>query len=323
MNHAVILAINKIRNRSQLTYNRSHIMLPALGKPVIARIMERLYRIGIREFTVILGETEGAIAAYLNSQWLPDVKINWTFHLQTANLMTTMREIAQQINAPFIVSNYNYFTHNRFPERLIRKHRESPNDLIFSGALHTLSQTSYLNLATVEQNQIVQIHQNSTLNHSPANYILGDLFICGTMVVDYLKSASVTIPSTDNPQFLDIAQKYLDEGGKGLMAESNWILQIEADRDLLTLSKMLLDEGQDAHILSELPYTVKITPPVRIDPQVSVGQGAKIGPHVYLERGSSVGHEAVLKNSIVLTQCNVPSGRTLINTILTTRGPIN
>lgn len=323
MNHAVILAINKTHNRSQLTYNRSHIMLPALGKPVIARIMERLYRIGIREYTVILGEMEGAIASYLNSQWLPDVKINWMFHLQTTNLQTTMREVAQRINMPFIISSYNNFTHNHFPERLIRKHHEFPNDMIFSGALHTLSQTANLNLATVEQNRVLAVHPNATTTQPKSNYILGDLFICGTDVIEYLKSMPITNPTTDRPQFLDIAQKYLDSGRQGLMAESNWILQIEADRDLLTLSKMLLDEGQDAHILSELPYTVKITPPVRIDPQVSVGQGAKIGPHVYLERGSSVGHDAVLRNSIVLTQCNVPSGRTLVNTILTTRGPIN
>lgn len=322
MNHAVILAINKTQNRSQLTYNRSHIMLPALGKPVIARIMERLYRIGIREYTVILGETEGAIASYLNSQWLPDVKINWMFHLQTTSLLATMREVANRINEPFIVSNYNYFTHNHFPERLIRKHHEYPNDLIFSGALHTLSQSANLNIATVEQNRVISIQQNTHSSSIKPNYILGDLFICGLDVIDYLKSAP-NAPATDKPQFLDIAQKYLEEGKQGLMAESNWILQIEADRDLLTLSKMLLDEGQDAHILSELPYTVKITPPVRIDPQVSVGQGAKIGPYVYLERGASIGHDAVLRNSIVLTQCNVPSERTLVNTILTTRGPIN
>jgi NDP-sugar pyrophosphorylase family protein len=107
-----------------------------------------------------------------------------------------------------------------------------------------------------------------------------------------------------------------------MMVRANWVLQVEADHDLLTLNRHLLDEGQDAHILSELPYTVKIIPPVRIDPQVNVGQGAKIGPHVYLERGASVGHDVILKDCIVLNKANVPSQKSLTSTILTTRGPL-
>jgi len=68
---------------------------------------------------------------------------------------------------------------------------------------------------------------------------------------------------------------------------------------------------------------VQIIPPVRIDPQVSVGQGAQIGPHVYLERGSSVGRDVKIKNAIILQRANVPADKTVVDTIISTRGPIN
>ncbi len=319
MNHAVILAVGNPYN-SQLVYNRSHAMLSALGKPIFVRIMERLYRIGLRDYTVVVGEAEGAVTSYLNSQWMPDVKINWVFRLGTESLVKIMQSIAQSLDAPFLVTSYNSFTHTHFPERLIRKHQESPADLIFSGAPHTLSQASNLVYAVMQDKHLVDLSTTAT----PGAYVLNDLFICGNEVVHFLQNIPAPAPSmARTAQFMDIAYLYLQAGNSGLLAESNWILQVEADRDLLTLTKLLLDEGQDAHILSELPYTVKITPPVRIDPQVSIGQGAMIGPHVYIERGASVGHNAVIKNSLILARANVPAERTIVNTILTTRGPIN
>lgn len=321
IHHAVILAIGSAQNHSKLTYNRSHAMLPALGKPLFIRIMERLYRIGIRQYTVIIGESDGALASYLNSQWMPDVKINLIIRFGTDSLTRIVQKIAQEQETPFVMCSYNSFTHNHFPEGLIKKHDENPQALIFSGAPTSLSHASQQVYAVVEDRQVLSIVEAPSAEYTTLT--LNDMFICGYDMLDYLRQVEIPSNVVDRSrQFVDIAHQFIQAGGTGLVARSNWILQVEADRDLLTLNKLLLDEGQDAHILSELPYTVKIIPPVRIDPQVSVGQGAKIGPHVYLERGCSVGHNVVLKNSIVLTRAAVPSEKTLVNTILTTRGPI-
>lgn len=323
VHHAVILAIGNIHNHSKLTYNRSHSMLPALGKPIFVRTMERLYRFGIREYTVIVGEADGAVASYLNGQWMPDVKVDLMFCLTSDSLPVTIRQIAEKLQCPFLVCSYNSFMHTYFPERLMRLHKENPTALIFSGAPKTLSRTPQLTYGVIEDKRVLRLCNNAETQSK--TLILNDLFICGDDVLDYLSRVQPQrIKARQDLQFMPaVAAAYLEEGGSGLVAEANWVLQVIADRDLLTLSKMLLDEGQDTHILSELPYTVKINPPVRIDPQVSVGQGAQIGPHVYLERGASVGHDAVVQNSMILARANVPAERTIVNTILTTRGPIN
>jgi NDP-sugar pyrophosphorylase family protein len=64
---AVVIAVGNIAHQSQLIYNRPRAMLPALGKPLVVRIMDRLYRAGIQKFMVVVGEDEGAVAAYLNT----------------------------------------------------------------------------------------------------------------------------------------------------------------------------------------------------------------------------------------------------------------
>ena len=320
--HAVILTVGSLSHRSQLTYNRAHSMLPALGKPLVIRIMDRLYRVEIRHYTVVVGENEGAVVNYLNTQWMPDVTVNYILKFPNDSFIKTIKTIAQKINEPFIVCSYNSFTHTHFPEGLLKHYEENPDVLLFSGATSTLSQAPQHVFAVVDGDNVKEIVTASTPERRALTLI--DFFVCGAPVVDYIMGLTdqTNTHQESHRQFMDIAQRYIASGGKGVMAKANWVLQVEADRDLLTLNKHLLDEGQDAHILSELPYTVKVIHPVRIDPQVNVGQGAKIGPHVYLERGASVGHEVTLKDCIILTKANVPSQKALSGTILTTRGPL-
>ncbi|MFW5691871.1 MAG: sugar phosphate nucleotidyltransferase [Chloroflexota bacterium] len=318
INHAVILAVGNPSHQSQLTYNRTLAMLPALGKPLFIRIMERLYRVGIRDYTVIVGENEGAVASYLNSQWMPDVTINLIIHFSGHNLLKPFRSIAESLKAPFLVTTYNSFTHTHFPSRLIKTHESHPDALIFGGAPVSLSQANQQRFAVVKERRVTDVSR--TRDGDRQTYTLADLYVCGSGAVEFLRGSQDD--DFNAPTFADVARAYLKADGQGIIAESTWILQVETDRDLLTLNRHLLDEGQDAHILSELPYTVKIIPPVRIDPQVTVGQGCKIGPHVYLERGCTVGHDVTIQDSIVMARANVPAQKTLVNTILTTRGPI-
>jgi NDP-sugar pyrophosphorylase family protein len=118
-------------------------------------------------------------------------------------------------------------------------------------------------------------------------------------------------------------RSYFDAGGACYLADTAWTLQVDTDRDLLALNHYLLDENLDAHILSELPASVQVTPPVRIDPQVSVGQGAHIGPYVYLESGCSIGTRAKVVNSIVMQNAAVRPDESVTDTILATRARIH
>lgn len=319
--HAVILAVGNPDHHSRLIYNRAHAMLPALGKPLVVRIMDRLYRIGIRKYTVVVGASEGAVAAYLNTHWMPDVAIE--FVLKTANdsLLKLLRNIAQKHASPFILCSYNSFTHTHFPERLIKQYEAHPESLVFSAAESTLSKSGQLQYAILDGHNIKALTRIPQPNQRTMT--LTDFTVCGTQVIAYLhQPPPQNLKGEFGWQLAEIARHFLESGGSGIVATASWILQVQTDYDLIILNKHLLDEGVDAHILSELPYTVQVIPPVRIDPQVSVGQGSKIGPHVYLERGCSIGCDVIISNSIVLEESTVPSNKTVFDTIISPRGPV-
>jgi len=321
LEHAVIIAIAHPQHNSQLTYNRVHSMLPALGKPLVVRIMDRLKRTGITRYTVIVGVNEGLVASYLNDHWLPDVKIELKYKSDSESLVAIFKEIADATDEPFLVSGYNTFTHSRFPESMINHFEDHENRLLIGGAPKMLSTNPHRAYARMEGQRILEINDFPTRDQPTMG--LATIGIFGHDMVSYLKGLTDDNIRDQRTHFMDLARGFIQQGGESIIAETAWLLQIEADRDLLTLNKYLLEEALDANILSELPYTVQIIPPVRIDPQVSVGQGAQIGPHVYLERGCSVGRDVKLKNAIILQKATVPADKTVVDTIISTRGPIS
>jgi len=317
---AVILAVGNPAHQSQLTYDRPRTMLPALGKPLVVRMMDRLHRIGIQDYVVVVGEEEGAVASYLNSQWVPNARIQFVMQSASDSLTRILADIARKYGKPFLVNSYNSFTHPRFPERLL-KHREDYGDaLILSGATTTLSTSKRNFFALTRDTHRVTAIASEPPTNGP-NLTLTDLAIVGQKVVQFL-STSLPTTGTFSKQLMNTFEHYFRAGGLAYIVDTAWLLQVQTDYDLLTLNRHLLDEAVDAHILSELPGTVQIIPPVRIDPQVSIGAGAKIGPYVYLESGCTVGRDAVVSNAMILRGATVVSGETVSNTIVATRARV-
>lgn len=314
----VILATGSPLHHSQLAYSRARSMLPALGKPLVARAMDRLYRFSsIRRYIVVVGEDEGGIPPYLHDHWMANVSVDFVLYSATSTLANTLGGIARRESKPFILASYNSFTHPNFPQRLIERYEQVGDHLILSGSAITLSHGSGHYFAQVEQQRVVKLMPDISSTVQP--FILTDFMLCGRAFLDYL----VELPDLEPPLFIrepmTLANHYLESGGEIYAADASWTLQIDSDYDLLTLNRLLLDEDQDAHILSELPGSIQIIPPVRIDPRVSVGRGAQIGPYAYLESGCSIGHNAVVRNAVILQNVQIPAGQIVADAVIATR----
>lgn len=311
---AVILAIGQSEHETRLATQRPRAMLPALGKPMVVRVMDRLYKAGIRRYTVLLGMDEGPVAAYLNRQWLPDAKITFQLNTEGDSLGLLLAQLARQMDHPFIVASYNSFMYERFVQSLVSLHDDHPDELIITGAHLSLSPDAQNHYAQAD-NLVVQ----SISQQRPADkhFVLADHAIIGDHLINHLADLPDSEARAYGNSLGQIAQTYLaTPEAQVRVGETSWILRIESDAHLLTLNKRLLEDSNDAHILSELPYTVKLIPPVRIDPQVSVGQGAVIGPHVYVERNASIGYGATVSNSIVLEGSSIRSDTEVTNSIV-------
>ncbi len=315
---AIIIAYGSSFHESRLGYGRPRGMLPALGKPLVVRVLERLYRAGIRDYVVVVGQDDGAVAYHLKNSWLPDVNLEFVWCDQHTSLFKSLASIVRQHEGPFVIAGYNAITHLNFAERLLKRSESSPEQLVLSIAPVNLSrslQQTYVSLN--EQQEVVGLVRGPNF---AGYFMLADLVVAGAEFVEFLKQAGNT--RSFGRQWVDLVNSYIQSGHRAMVSETAWVLQVETDHDLLTLSRLLLDDQVDAHILSDIPADVQIIPPVRIDPRVTVGHQTVIGPYVYLESGCSVGARARLEQAVVLQGANIAASTHITDCIVASNGQV-
>jgi len=305
--YAVVLAIASSSHVSGLTKSRPHAMLPVLGKPMVVRVMNQLLQEGIKKFVVIVGINEGSVASYLNTNWVPNVELDFVLKSDYESLSSTLAQVARKLNQPFLIVNYNTFTQPQFIPTALNLAEKYPESLILAGTNSTLSQTAHNAYATVNGADVAEI-----LSTVPADMessqLIANMAVCGSHFVEFLQEFNKNMGTGSlHQQFIDILHIYANFSGRRItLGRTAWIMQVNSDADLMLLNYQFLEEGRDAHILSELPASVQVHYPVRIDPGVSIGHGAVIGPYVYLENGSSVGNGAKIRHSMLLERASVP-----------------
>jgi len=268
---------------------------------------------GMRKLIVVMGDNEGALASYLNDFWLPEVEINFVLKSPSRSLAHVLLDISRQELMPLIVTTYNSFAHSHSIERLIRRYEMDKTDPVLIAAPSTLTNAPLKIAAYIEGTQIQTILEQTNDQHVDHLMYLGEMIICGEPF--WRVVADQQLPWLQN-DFMHYVAAYINAGGIVKIAKTNWLLPVHVDSDLLTLNHYLLEQGGEAHILSEIPASVRIHPPVRIDSNVSIGQNAQIGPYVYLERGSKIGAGSRIQHAVVLQHAIVAPGAQVENAII-------
>ncbi len=313
---AVILAAGRGTRLGLLTKDRPKSMLPVLGKPMMARVMDRLREAGIRRFVVVIGDQEGAIAAYLTSSWHPETETKFAIQAMPTGTVDALRLAAAHIDGPFLVTSVDNLTSTEHVARLIAAFNDTPGQAATLSLLPTTPEQIRISSGVVvEGDRITAIEEKPSDPRGTYASIM--LYAFDPQILNYL--SKVKVSSRGEREIANAIQLAISDGQRVGYVVTDWRLHLTRELDLLAINRYFLQEGRDNHILSEIPGSVHIIPPVRIDPKVSVGQSAQIGPNVYLESGATIGEGAVLQDTIVLTGAIVPAADTCVGEIIDRR----
>jgi glucose-1-phosphate thymidylyltransferase len=311
---AVILTIGRGMRLGSLTKDRSRAMLPVLGKPLVVRVMDRLREAGIKRFVVVVGEHEGGVVSYLNSSWVPDAKVSFVLQTEPRGMAHALSLAASKLDSAFLLASIDHLTPMTQVQQLLKRFDDYRGDMVLSSISTLPDETPRGAVLTTKGSQVTAIADRAIEHREHVAFML---YACGRRILDYIMPRT---PITyADPELSAPIQALINDGGQVTFANSEWHLPLTDERDLLAINRRFLREGRDAHILSELPASVHIIPPVRIDPRVSIGLNAKIGPNVYLESGASVGHDAVIWDSVVLRDAVIKPEEVLHNYIISRR----
>lgn len=319
IDQVVIMATGRAMRLGPLTEDRPRAMLPVLGKPMVVRIMDRLREAGVKRFVVVVGEQEGAVVPYLNASWVPDAKRSFVLQTESRGVAHALSLAAPKIDGPFLLASVDHLTSTAHVGQLIRRFDDFHGDVVLSAIAASADDSGARGaIIKADGQQVTSIAYGVLTHRSQAAFMV---YACGPRLLNYLNGKPAT--QHPDPEMIDPIQALIQDGGRVSYVTADWRLSLINDLDLLTINKRFLREGRDTHILSELPGSVHILPPVRIDPRVSVGLNAKIGPNVYLESGASIGHDAVIWDSIVLRDATVLPEEVLHSQIVARRARLS
>ncbi|NDJ77569.1 MAG: NTP transferase domain-containing protein [Chloroflexi bacterium] len=301
---AVILAAGRSTRLGELTQDRPKSMLPVLGKPMVVRVMDRLREAGVRRFVVVVGENEGAVAAYLSTSWYPGVDVKFALQAIPTGTVDALKLAVPYITGAFLLTAVDNFTTLEHIHALMDAFDAAPDHIATLSLIPAEPDEIRTSSGVViEGDLVVAIEEKPA---EPQGSFASFMFYAfAPRFVDYL--AGVKPSARGEREIVSAIQASIEDGHLVNYATTDWRLHLTTERDLLAINRWFLEEDRDTHILSEIPASVHITPPVRIDPNVTVGPSARIGPNVYLESGATVGPRAVLQNSIVLTGATIPA----------------
>jgi NDP-sugar pyrophosphorylase family protein len=322
ISQAVILAAGHGAGVGSLLKDRPKAMLPILGKPLVVRVMDRMRDAGVRRFIVVVGEQEGEVAAYLNTSWAPDVKIQIALQPSALGMVDALKRAEHLITEPFLLASADLLIPPTHIPALLRRFEDSRSDVTL-----TVSEQGEPNSPVVLQEGGRVTRVSTGISRSRHSLLPLPLYACSRRILQYIGQQSALQNGLQNAlqnglqngrsDMANALEAMIANGSTITAIQPEWSLRMSSELDLLTVNKRLLREDRDTHILSEIPASVTITPPVRIDPRVSIGQDAKIGPNVYLESGAQIGANAVVWDSVVLRNGVVNDNEVLHNQIVT------
>jgi NDP-sugar pyrophosphorylase family protein len=312
--HAVIMAATPSRGMESLTRTRPKAMLPILGKPLIAWVMEGLYRADIRNFTLVVGEYEGVVVEWLTSKWYQDV--HFTFAPQGHRRGTASTLIAARgfIDQPFIIASCDNLVPEDHFTRLSSYFETHPSDsaaltLFYAPEDAALSAGVLLD----PRGNVAYISEKPFGAHQDFMTTLS-LYAFTPHILDYLDRVPIAEESGERV-LANAIQIMIDDGNLVGSVQADSRMRLDTPQDLLDANMQFLNEQNTRTILSELPDMAQIHEPVYIDPGVSIGSGAEIGPNVYLESGTVLGLNTKVQDSVILAR-RISTGMVIENELV-------
>ncbi|GAB4469297.1 MAG: NDP-sugar synthase [Anaerolineae bacterium] len=307
--HVIVMAASPDRSMEALTRTRPRAMLPILGKPLVAWVMDGYYNAGIRRFTVVVGEREGDVAIWLAERWHKDARVDFAPQGHRRGTASTLFATRHLIDGPVIITSCECLVSEEHVHTLATYFERRSSDVAALSLYHAPEEAPETAGVLLDPRRRVMLISEKPLGAHQDYMIALPVYAFTPRVLDYLDR--VPVVSESGARVLTTAiQMMIDDGGLVGAVEASWRLRLATPDDLRRANLEMLTRLEEPHIKSKVPESAAIIPPVYIEERVTIGQHVTIGPNVYIEQGSVIGARSILEDSVVLG-CQIGAGMTV------------
>ncbi len=306
----VILAAGRGSRLHPLTLARSKAMLPVLGQPIVARVVDLLAEQGIADFVLVISPEDRDIERYFRQATPPEVDVRFVYQPERRGMADALRYAAPLITGDFVLSACDNLVTPADVARLLDFwQRERPAGLLTVMPVEP-ARLGSVGIVELEGPWVQRIVEKPAPEDAPSRICSLPLYIFTAQLLDYLPQLA---PSPRGEYELqDAIQLLIAATGRVGSVEIARRLTLTSAADLLALNREYLLHGSEQPQLA--PQTVgpdtRLITPLRIEPGTVIGAGCTIGPNVYIERDCAIGAGVTLRDAVVLRGAELPANST-------------
>lgn len=314
---SIILAAGKGSRLHPITTSRTKAMLPVLGKPMVARVIETIAGSGIRDFILVVSPEDRDITHYFTRESRLEVDIQFAYQPKRLGMADALKQAFPLIYDDFILSACDNLVSASDMEQMISAWRRSSE----WGALLSLVEvpsdlTSRSGIVTLEGDRVTRIIEKPEPGMAPSNLASMPLYCFSKQILAYLPK--VKLSPRGEYELQDAIQMMIDQNSNvyGIRMQSRLTLTTAAD--LLAINRHFLESGYGHPQIA--PRSVgpgtRLVTPLYIEMGTVIGSNCTIGPNVYIEQNVKIGDGVTLRDAVVLRDATIPEGEELANQVV-------
>lgn len=298
---AVILAAGAGKRLRPLTLSRSKALAPLVGQPMLARVIETLGHCGLWRVIVVTSAPDDDVARWC-AAYRGRSEIQVVVQPERLGMGHALACAAPRLEGPFVLHACDTLIEGTTLEMLLCRHLTLEARATL--ALEQLTSPEAIarsGIVGLDGERVLKIVEKPKPEEAPSDLCAIPVYVFEPQLLEYLAELE---PSPRGELELQPAiQMLIDRDGAvyGHRIERRW--QITTTDDLLAINRAWLDDGH-----TQRTGAAECVGPVWIGADVEFAAGCRVGPHTVIESGARVGAGAVIEDSVILADAQIPAG---------------
>lgn len=313
MKVAVVLAAGRGTRLRPLTLQRSKAMQPVVGRPMVERVLEVLSAGGIERFILVRAASDETLERHFQEHPLYRERVELVVQPEPGGSAQALSCAAPLLEGDFLLSACDNLVEAEDVRCLLAAWTAGRQEALLTTLRVPLEAAGSTALISIEGGLVRRIVEKPGPGEVFSDLASLPLYALSPRILELLKHTPLS--PRGEYELSTTLQLLIERGGRVRPLPVGGRMTLTTPGDLLALNRHFLRRGLGA--TAGAPAGVEVIPPCRIEPEVQVGQGAVIGPEVYLEAGSRVGAGAAVHRSLVLRGGAVPPGARVEDEVVT------
>ena len=313
----VILAAGRGQRLHPLTEVRSKAMLPIVGIPMIARVMEQFLRSGLHEFIVVINPADHSIQQHFQHEYSHPVKTRLVFQEEQTGMADALSCAAPYISGNFLLSACdNLVSKDHIRDLIDAHHNISGTDATISLMPVLPDAVSRTGIVELNGLRITGLVEKPLPHEAPTNISSLPLYIFSPLILNYLKD--VHLSARGELELQDAIQMLINEGNlvQGVLTDDRLTLTTPADLLNINLHYLQQVSFKSANHSQQISPGVKLIPPYYVEENTRIDRDCTIGPTVFIERDCCINRDTTIQSSVLLRGTEIDTCTSVKNKLI-------